>query len=49
MWVWNPVAREPVGEPLTGHTGPIYAIAFQPGGCLLATTGGDETGRLWNS
>jgi WD domain, G-beta repeat len=33
---------------LTGHTGPVYGVAFSPDGKLLATTSRDDAIRLWD-
>jgi len=33
---------------LTGHTGPIYALAFDPKGRYLASGGWDHTIRIWD-
>ena len=39
----------PLATPLTGHTGPVYAVAYRRDGRLLATGGGDDTIRLWST
>ncbi|TLP56408.1 hypothetical protein FXF59_06065 [Microbispora tritici] len=28
--LWDVTTRQPVGAPLTGHTGPVLAVAFSP-------------------
>lgn len=33
---------------LTGHTGPVFSMMFNPSGDLLASGGSDGTVRLWN-
>ncbi|MGV9709182.1 NACHT and WD repeat domain-containing protein [Gordonia sp. NPDC003424] len=37
----------PLARPLHGHTGPIYDVAFNTDGTLLASASGDRTARLW--
>ncbi len=43
----DPATRQPVGEPLRGHSGTVTAIAYSPDGSLLAIASDDPTVRLW--
>ncbi|WP_369032322.1 nSTAND1 domain-containing NTPase [Streptomyces adonidis] len=40
--------NNPLAGRLTGHDGPVRALAYAPGGGLLASGGGDGTVRLWD-
>jgi WD40 repeat protein len=49
--LWNvadPTHPTPLGQPLTGHTNPVFAVTFSPDGHTLASGSGDNTVRLWN-
>lgn len=51
LWEINPDGsiKEKEKKILTGHTGPVYAVAFHPTDAnILATASQDKTGRIWD-
>ena len=43
----TPTPANRLGDPLTGHTGPVFGVAFSPDGHRLASGSADTTVRLW--
>ena len=49
LWdVRDPTRPQRIGQPLTGHTDAVSAVAFAPDGHTLATGGDDDRVIIWN-
>ncbi|WP_174188095.1 WD40 repeat domain-containing protein [Nocardia barduliensis] len=46
--IWWPSAPLRTSAVLTGHTGEVWSVAFDPAGARLATGSSDRTVRIWD-
>jgi len=47
--LWNAETGQPIGGPLTGHTGSLSNAAFSPEGKRIVTASFDGTARVWDA
>jgi WD40 repeat protein len=50
VWVWDLTSGQPIGEPMTGHTGPIHAVACGTlnDRAVAVTVGHDQKVWVWD-
>ena len=47
--VWDAASGKPIGQPLTGHTGPVISVAFSPHGHRIVSGSEDGFVRVWDA
>ncbi|KAI5118071.1 hypothetical protein M0805_003660 [Coniferiporia weirii] len=47
--IWDAQTGNPVGGPLTGHSGSVNSVAYSPDGIHIVSGSADNTLRIWDS
>jgi WD40 repeat protein len=47
--LWDVAGGQPLGPPLTGHSGVVTGVAYSPDGGLLASASDDHSIMLWDT
>ncbi len=47
--LWDMATRQPIGQPLTGHTSGVTSIVFSPDGKTFASSSNDGTIIIWDT
>jgi len=45
--IWDAATGQPIGAPITGHTGPVISVAFSPDVNTIVSGAADNTLHLW--
>ena len=48
MMLWDVATGLPIGQPLDGHTGGVFSVAFKPDGKTLASGSVDNSLIVWD-
>jgi WD40 repeat protein len=46
--IWDAYAGVAIGQPLQGHEGAVWSVAFSPDGAKIVSGSSDQTVRIWD-